>query len=394
MKHIKNYLEAKRLTPAGEHFFFGYYDRVAISSDVRYHLALHTGFMDRPNTSDDRAEIGVIDLDGGNAWTPLDDDTAWNWQMGANQHWLLTARGHKVIYNVRNGTAVFARIRDIDSGEATDLSVPIYTVSPDGSFALSLNFARLHDCRPGYGYVYGSDPWADVPASEDDGLFHVDLRTGKASLIVSLAQCREVRPVKSMDVGKHWFNHIMISPCATRLMFFHRWRIQTGSHATRLFTCAPDGSDLYLLNRGPMVSHADWRGDTHILSWCQHSSADWHYYLMRDKTQEAEIIGEGLFHGDGHCSYRPSKEKRWILTDAGAHPDKKGFRQRDIILYDTVTDTRVDIGRFAVLPGYIGEIRCDFHPRWDSTGNIITFDSIHEGYRGIYRIDVSDVVGF
>ena len=39
------------------------------------------------------------------------------------------------------------------------------------------------------------------------------------------------------------------------------------------------------------------------------------------------------------------------------------------------------------LPQIGGDIRCDLHPRWDRLGRGITLDSVHEGFRAIYRID-------
>ncbi len=33
---------------------------------------------------------------------------------------------------------------------------------------------------------------------------------------------------------------------------------------------------------------------------------------------------------------------------------------------------------------------CDLHPRWAQDGSTITFDSVHEGTRQIYALDVSD----
>ena len=69
-----------------------------------------------------------------------------------------------------------------------------------------------------------------------------------------------------------------------------------------------------------------------------------------------------------------------------------GDWRHGLILYDMVANRRVNLASFSSLPGYEGEIRCDFHARWSPDGAAITFDSFHEGFRGIYWMDVSDIV--
>jgi len=191
-----------------------------------------------------------------------------------------------------------------------------------------------------------------------------------------------------MEGVPHWFNHIMISPQGSRVMFLHRWKAGRWSN-TRLFACNLDGGDLYLLNRGPMVSHCDWRDEEHILSWCEHGEKEAHYYLHTDQTQEVQIIGKELFSADGHCHYYPGPDRRWFVTDSyPSSPDHK----RALMLFDTSTNTRYDIGRYFAPRELEGEIRCDLHPRWARSGKMITFDSAHEGPRGIYMVDVSGLV--
>ena len=79
-----------------------------------------------------------------------------------------------------------------------------------------------------------------------------------------------------------------------------------------------------------------------------------------------------------------------MLTDT--YPDKE--EKRGLILFDRDTDTRYDLGRFSSPRSeqQPGDIRCDLHPRWSADGNRITFDAIHEGFRGIYMMDISGLV--
>ena len=42
-------------------------------------------------------------------------------------------------------------------------------------------------------------------------------------------------------------------------------------------------------------------------------------------------------------------------------------------------------GFYSMLPSCV-DIRCDLHPRWNRTGTAFSFDSTHEGFRGIYEV--------
>ena len=39
---------------------------------------------------------------------------------------------------------------------------------------------------------------------------------------------------------------------------------------------------------------------------------------------------------------------------------------------------------------YDNDTRCDLHPRWNKDGSEICFDSVFEGYRGLYTVKLED----
>jgi hypothetical protein len=401
MPRVEKPVEVRRLSPAGQQFFFGYYDRPAASADGRWHLALNPAFRDRPNTGSDAAPLGVLDLERGGEWRVLESSPAWNWQMGCCSQWVGPDAAGTFICNVREGRRTFARLRHVEKGVLADFDRPVYDVSADGSFGIAVNFARVHACRAGYGYPDIEDPWAGQPSPEDDGLWRVDLRTGGSKLAVSIRQVSEIPSPQgtarhpghgagSLPEGMNWFNHIMVSPAGTRVMFLHRW-IENGKWGnTRLFACRPDGSELRLVNPGPGVSHCDWLDEERILSWCQWGGPEWHYHLMDVCGGEPEVLGSELFDSDGHCSFLPGSGGSWVLTDGYPHDDA-----RPLIVYDRQTNTRWDLGRFRSPQAEQrpGDIRCDLHPRWDAPRRRVTFDSIHEGFRGIYAADLGGLLG-
>lgn len=66
---------------------------------------------------------------------------------------------------------------------------------------------------------------------------------------------------------------------------------------------------------------------------------------------------------------------------------------RRLILYNVQERRRVDIGRFFAPKELDGEIRCDLHPRWSRDEKWVCIDSVHEGSRQVYVVDVSPIVG-
>jgi hypothetical protein len=377
-------MEAVCVTPRPQHHFFGYYDKFPWDATGRYLLALEAAFMDRPPVPGDTVQVGMVDLQDGNRWIPLDETRAWNWQQGTHLQWLGTAPDRLIIYNACVDDHYAAVIRDVHSGETRVLPRPIYATNRAGTQAVTLNFSRLHRHRPGYGYNGVPDPWASDPHPAEDGLYCMDLATGESRLIISVDQIAGYEPQESMRDTSHWFNHLQFNHDGSRFIFLHRWRVPP-SWLTRLFTAAPDGSDVYCVNPHEMTSHFDWRSSTQILAWAHQPGRGDHYYLFTDRSDEVEIVGEHAFPTDGHCSYSP--DGQWILTDT--YPDRE--HKRTLILYHPADDRRIDLGQFYAPPELPGEVRCDLHPRWSRDGRQVCFDSAHEGDRQMYVVDVSAI---
>jgi hypothetical protein len=99
---------------------------------------------------------------------------------------------------------------------------PVSAVSPNGKEALSINFSRLRLTRPDYGYGgEGQDSRKDVPFPSDDGIFLVDLETGKAKILVSLEQVKDLVP--PLEEGKiQWFNHTLFSRDGSKVFWLSR----------------------------------------------------------------------------------------------------------------------------------------------------------------------------
>ncbi len=397
---------ARAVTSGPLFHFFGYYDKTPWDETGRYLLALETYFMDRRPGPDNVAIVGMVDLQGGDQFISLSQTRALNWQQGAMLQWV-PGSPDEIVFNDRQGDRFVGVVLNVQTGKKRVLEMPVYAVSPNGRDAVSLNFARLFDVRPGYGYAGVPDKWVDTICPNDDGLYHVDLQTGKARLIYSLAQARDLEgsgavALPGMDTGKHRFNHAQfcwggtshsegVTDGGTRFAVLHRWSGNRADYGvpwgTRLLTLNADGSEPFVLSDHKMISHYDWRDESHLIAWARRKDRGDKYFYFTDKSRaEPEIWGENVFSVDGHCSFSPNKE--WMLTDT--YPDKEGFRT--LMLFHIASGEKHDIGRFHGPTPPDGEIRCDLHPRWNRDGTQVCIDSIHEnGERQMYVLDVSGI---
>ena len=64
---------------------------------------------------------------------------------------------------------------------------------------------------------------------------------------------------------------------------------------------------------------------------------------------------------------------------------------RKLFLYHLASQQADEIGAFYADPSYPDPTRCDLHPRWSRDGRAVWFDSIHEGSRQVYTIDVNSL---
>jgi hypothetical protein len=336
----------------------------------------------------DVARIGVVDMAADCELTIVAETTAWCWQQSCMLQWFPGAPDTTIVYNTVVGDHFGCCVQNLETGEQRVYDTPVYTVSSDGRFGLCPNFARLARKRPGYGYEGPCDPWHDVPASDHDGIYRLDFATGKSELVITLAQIAGLGLDARAADAAHWFNHLLVSPDNTRFIFLHRWSAEPdfAPWRTRLFTAACDGSDICLLNDHDMTSHFIWRDAHTVLAWARRLGRGDHYYLFTDRSDEVRVLAPDKLVTDGHMSYAPGG--RWLVTDT--YPYRED-RKRRLLLFDEQTEDLSELGAFHADPVYDGPARTDLHPRWSRDGKLITFDSIHEGERQIYLVDVGSL---
>lgn len=388
---------AQPLTAGPRHHFFGYYDKSPWNASGRYLLGHEAVFNDRPPGPTDRVSIGIIEPSAGRDFHPLATSLAWNWQQGGMLQWHPRDPEKLFTYNDQRGGRFVGVVSHIERGEQMVYERPIYALLPDGRMAFSLNFARLAEHRPGYGYAGMSDPWAGHPHPNEDGLWRVDLINGQSELIVSLAELAARSPKPSMQGAWHYLNHIQPSRGGKRIAFFHLWHHDPKKWEVRLYTCRPDGSELTCLLDTAFISHYDWRDDDQLLVWANRPDSTARFLLVSHGPGLEHPLPEGqgsyrvfcpdTLTEDGHCSFSP--DGRWVLNDT--YPDAYDKRTLMLIRFDD--GRRIDLARLhAPKAQWWGEIRCDLHPRWSRDGRRVCIDSVHEGTRQMYVVDVERIV--
>jgi hypothetical protein len=371
------------VTRGPEHHFFGYYDKSPWNTSGRLMLAHEAGFNDRPPRHDDPVTIGLVRLDDDRRFEPLAQSLAWNWQQGAMLQWHPADPEGLFFHNDRRDGRHVGVVRGVDGRELRAYDRPIYAVAPNGTQVFSLNFARLQTHRPGYGYAGVADPWAADLAPDDDGIHLVDLQTGESRLIVSLGSLSRRAPSPGMKGGFHYVNHLQVNPSGSRIAFFHIWTTGDKTWAVRLYTADPDGANLHCVLDPGRVSHYDWLDDRRILVWAHQPGVGDRFLLCDELQPGTQVFGEGKLTEDGHCSFSP--DRQWVLNDT--YPDRHDMRTLMLVRFRD--QRRIDLARLhSPKARWWGEIRCDLHPRWSRDGRTICVDSVHEGTRQMYVMNV------
>ncbi|MEA3480168.1 MAG: hypothetical protein U9R60_18435 [Bacteroidota bacterium] len=385
----ENLPPVRSITHGPKFHWFGYYDKLEFDPTGRYVLGMETDFEHRSPRPDDVIKIGMVDLKDNDRWIELGESSAWGWQQGCMLQWR-PGSATEVMWNDRQNGRYVCHILDIETRKKRTIPFAIYTVSPDGSTALSVDFERINDMRPGYGYVGLPDQNKNVLAPKEAGIYRVHLDKGEGELIISIADIAKIPyPHADLSGGKHYFNHLLFNTDGSRFIFLHRWRIKgESSFGTRMLTASANGEDIHIVDDYGKTSHFIWRDPLHILAWAGQASYGSRFYLFEDGTREVQIVGKDVMSRNGHCSYLPGNE--WILNDT--YPDKQ--RMQNVYLYHAATGKRVPLGHFYLPPEYKGEWRCDTHPRFSPDGKSVVIDSPHEGSgRQLYLIDISRIVG-
>ena len=379
--------DVKRVSPNDKaEYFFGYYDKSPWDASGRYMLCMRA--KDTWSVPDPigEAEILLIDTKDGDSFRVLAKTHTWNVQQGCMAQWLGPDYSSKILYNDLRDGKYCSVILDVVSKQESVLPMPVYTVSADGKTALTLDFSRLHSLRLGYGYAALPEKTKGVALPDETCIWKINIETGEVTPLLKYTDFAKFQPRQEMheEGGVHKVNHLMLSPSGKRFMVLYRW-FNGSRKYTRLITCNVDGSDMYLLSDDDMVSHCYWKDDEHIIAFENKHGEGTGYYLMKDHTQEYTHLWPEL-NGDGHPSYCPT-DNNLVVFDT--YPDRARIQEVKIARDTDVEGKDIKVLAKVFAPfKYDNDTRCDLHPRWNRDGKKICFDSVFEGHRGLYIVEL------
>lgn len=409
----------------------GYYNYDFLSADGTKLLSNRCSFDGRAIQPGDTVEVGYYDIPSGQ-WHGLDISDSFNWPQATMLQWVPGTDNKEVIFNLAKNGHLISRIINIETGEKRDLCYPVYGMTPDGKQSITLNLERSY-WTPAYHYQSVVNEDCNVDILQGDGIFALDLASDSIKTIVSLGDVLKLKPEENFSRGKHWLEHIMVSPSGKRFVFLHRYMYGGKGRRTRMLIADIDGSNLQVIDGWQKYawSHFGWKGDDAFVMYAREQKQLAKSYntnspakVSGKKSLKIRVIGmlrgvyrktvsklipsnfkskmlnkmgyqlyereaegqfvlkktysTGLMSIDGHPSFTP--DGRYMITDTYAD-DKK---YRHLLVLDTRTDKLLELGRF-YSPFWGTPASCDLHPKLSTDGKHVVIDT---AYSGIHKMMV------
>jgi hypothetical protein len=288
---------------------------------------------------------------------------------------------------------------DWQKGKPRLLDGPVYHIAPDESSVASFNLDLINHVQDGYGCVVAPKNRLKLGAGASDkqGLWRTDVKTGKTRLLVSLAQIYEALPDKDQYRGLAFYLfHTKFNLRGDRIMQVVRARdpvSELGKYKKGiLVTFRSDGSDIRVAIPPEVWSkgghHPNWHPDSeeilmnlHLepgpMRFCQFGYGGSNLRKLSNRIQ-----------GSGHPAFE--KTGRFIFTDA--YPTEPVARKDSFVpmrLIDTRRDTETAALWMYTLGSGLGVLRLDPHPAWSRDGLKSCFNGAPEKRRQVFIADLS-----
>jgi hypothetical protein len=381
-------LKIEQITSGAKHHFFGYIGQcrtIPWNASGRYILCLEIDRIDRMPRPDEAAVIMLVDTHDDNKLISVDKTHAWNPQQGTMFYWNPLQPESQFFFNDRDVKTgeVFTVLYDIDKKKRVreyrykDVHIGNGGVAADGSFFLALNYGRLARLRLVTGYPEALDWSRDEKAPKNDGIFVVDIESGKQRLLVSYRQLeKELKKQKpNLNHTGLFINHTLVNRDADRVYFFVRagWGERGGSKINMPCSMYIDGTGL-TLHKKHIGGHPEWAEGSIVIGQSKSKESKKDQQILYDVDSQ-KIIGE---LGSSKMFPRPggdislSPDGNWFVN---GYKLNKNSTENFFAFY------RRSDGAFVRSKGidkgsYSGDIRIDPAPRWNRTNDAILVPGI------------------
>ncbi len=362
----------------GYETFFGYYDKSPVNTSEEYIIYHSTGYATLKKPSEKEAVFIILAYFKTNKVINKYKTTAYNWQQGSKPMWI---SNNRFIFNDFDevGQKYISKIVNAENGKI-EKTIPCPTYDYAAGKILSLNFTRLNELRPDYGYRNIAK--CNEFDYQKEGIFIADIETGDKKLLYSINDLMQIKPAENMQNAEHYVNHIMVSPNEDKVIFLHRY-FKDGRRFDRLFVSNLKTNKIKLLSDHEMVSHCFWLNNNEVIAYMRRFDTGDKFYKVNVNTGEIKPVAKLENVGeDGHPHIVNGK----MIYDT--YPDKS--RMKSLYIYDFNKETKEFIADFFESMKFYGETRCDLHPRLSPTGRYAFVDSVHTGKRQLYAIELKN----
>jgi hypothetical protein len=383
----------RQMTHGPAHHFFGYIGHVGNTpwnGNGRYMVLLRTAFQHRMPTSDEAADIVLLDTID-DSLVKIEETRAWNPQQGTMLYWNPDARDTQFFFNDRDPitNSVFCVLFDIVTKRRIreyrfdDAPAGNSGVAQRGGFFLGLNYGRLDRLRRVTGYVGALDWTANTSAPKNDGILKVNVKTGKKALLVSFAELADqVRGIcPDVDTIPLFINHTLWSRDDQRILFHLQgnWN-NRNPRLNELFTIHADGTHLTRHKTFP-GGHPEWGIHHEIIGTAGNRQI---VYDVDEKRIIRELGSPAVFPvPEGDIALSPDGRR---FVNGYKHKSENHY-----VVYELPS------GKFTTIRGlnrgsqFRGVVRLDPSPCWRRDGKAIAVPAVaSDGSRQTFVIDVPD----
>ncbi|MCG6186026.1 hypothetical protein [Maribellus maritimus] len=375
---------ARQITNGPLHHLFGYIGQsltIPWNSTGKRLLTLSSPFIDHLPDGGEPAGVCLVHLDKpeGKYYKieKVDESLGWNPQQGTMFYWNPDNAANQFFFNDRDKKTgkVFTALFDISKNKRVyeykfnDTPVGNSGVCPKGKTFLAINYARMARLRAVTGYKGATDWTEGARAPKDDGIFKIDIQSGKKDLLVSFATLEAELQKKGFDTGGEslFINHTLWNRDGKLFCFFVRagWKGTGKEKRTNVFcTMNSDGTGLHV-GRQFIGGHPEWGIGQNMIGRIGDDQVI--FDIINEKIVGKIGTPEAIPNPEGDISLSP--DGNWFVN--GSAKDGKNFY--NIIRLKDGEWTRsegIDKGE------YSGDVRIDSAPRWNRENNQVLVQGI------------------